>query len=439
MASIIKPRRGTSAPTTGEINQNELAVDTTNKRIYIGAADGSGTLIGSAPAGSDTQVQFNDGGVLGGDSGLVYNKSTDTLTVGSLVSTGGISVNGTVAFTFEGAIEDANEVFLLVTEPTADRYLVLPDANGTLATTALHLGSFGATTSAQLAGVISDETGSGSLVFASSPTLTTPNIGVASGTSLTLTGDAAINGGDITTTSTGTATVFNTNATTLNMGGAATQINIGASSGDVDIAGALQTVDEVVVGSVLGVNKTDPQYAADVNSASGACLRLIYNSSSGTPTNYVNFAVSSSGDLTLTPSGGDVSMNANMGMNDKTLSRVEFLDYFERLTTPNINAKNSTLTLDLSLSQVFSVSLNNAITTLTISNVPDNGNANAVGFTLILVADGTARSVTWPANVKWPANTPPTLTSTNAKADIFSFISTDGGSNWYAFVGGQNF
>jgi len=83
--------------------------------------------------------------------------------------------------------------------------------------------------------------------------------------------------------------------------------------------------------------------------------------------------------------------------------------------------------------------LNNAITTLTISNVPDNGNANAVGFTLILVADGTARSVTWPANVKWPANTPPTLTSTNAKADIFSFISTDGGSNWYAFVGGQNF
>ena len=98
MASIIKPRRGTSAPTTGEINQNELAVDTTNKRIYIGAADGSGTLIGSAPAGSDTQVQFNDGGVLGGDSGLVYNKSTDTLTVGSLVSTGNLTVDTNTFF-----------------------------------------------------------------------------------------------------------------------------------------------------------------------------------------------------------------------------------------------------------------------------------------------------------------------------------------------------
>ena len=189
----------------------------------------------------------------------------------------------------------------------------------------------------------------------------------------------------------------------------------------------------------IGINKTDPQYVLDVNAAAGNCLRLIYGATSGSPTNYVNFAVSSSGDLTLTPSGGDVTMNADMGMNDKTLSRVEFLDYFERLTTPTINAKNSTLTLDLSLSQVFSVSLNNAITTLTISNVPDNGNANAVGFTLILVADGTARSVTWPVNVKWENNSPPTLTSTNGKADILSFLTTDGGTNWYAFIGGQNF
>jgi hypothetical protein len=52
-----------------------------------------------------------------------------------------------------------------------------------LALTSGTLGQFAATTSSQLAGVISDETGSGALVFATSPTLTTPNIGVASGTS----------------------------------------------------------------------------------------------------------------------------------------------------------------------------------------------------------------------------------------------------------------
>jgi len=47
-----------------------------------------------------------------------------------------------------------------------------------------NLSAFAATTSAQLAGVISDESGTGLLVFSSSPTLVTPNIGVATATSI---------------------------------------------------------------------------------------------------------------------------------------------------------------------------------------------------------------------------------------------------------------
>jgi hypothetical protein len=35
---------------------------------------------GGTPGGSDTQVQFNDGGSFGGDAGLTYNKTTDYLT-----------------------------------------------------------------------------------------------------------------------------------------------------------------------------------------------------------------------------------------------------------------------------------------------------------------------------------------------------------------------
>lgn len=51
------------------------------------------------------------------------------------------------------------------------------------------LSQFAATTSAQLAGVISDETGSGALVFATSPTLVTPALGTpASGTLTNCTG-----------------------------------------------------------------------------------------------------------------------------------------------------------------------------------------------------------------------------------------------------------
>ena len=36
---------------------------------------------GGTPGGSDTQVQFNDGGTFGGDAGFVYNKTTNTVTL----------------------------------------------------------------------------------------------------------------------------------------------------------------------------------------------------------------------------------------------------------------------------------------------------------------------------------------------------------------------
>jgi len=57
----------------------------------------------------------------------------------------------------------------------------------TLVVTTDTLAVHAATTSAQLAGVISDETGSGALVFANTPTLVTPVLGSATGTSVALT------------------------------------------------------------------------------------------------------------------------------------------------------------------------------------------------------------------------------------------------------------
>lgn len=43
----------------------------------------------SAPAGTDTQVQFNDDGAFGGDTGLTFNKTTDALTAGGYVAGAG--------------------------------------------------------------------------------------------------------------------------------------------------------------------------------------------------------------------------------------------------------------------------------------------------------------------------------------------------------------
>ena len=85
---------------------------------------------------------------------------------------------------FEGATANGFETTLTVADPSADRTITLPNATGTVALTT-DLSQFAATSSAQLATLISDETGSGALVFATSPTLVTPALGAATATSLT--------------------------------------------------------------------------------------------------------------------------------------------------------------------------------------------------------------------------------------------------------------
>jgi hypothetical protein len=116
------------------------------------------------------------------------------------------------------------------------------------------------------------------------------------------------------------------------------------------------------------------------------------------------------------------------------LTQPKLQAYRETSTAPTISS--GTLTLDLSGSNFFAVSLNAAITTLTISNTPAS---SAASFTLELTADGTARAVTWGAAIKWSGGTAPTLTSTSGKKDVFAFYSNDGGTTWQGFIGGQNF
>ena len=59
-------------------------------------------------------------------------------------------------------------------------------------------------------------------------------------------------------------------------------------------------------------------------------------------------------------------------------------------------------------------------------------------FTLLQKQDATGgRTVTWPASVKWPSGTAPTITSTANKADKFVF--TSDGTSWYGSVAGLNY
>jgi hypothetical protein len=58
----------------------------------------------------------------------------------------------------------------------------------------------------------------------------------------------------------------------------------------------------------VGLGTTAPDKALEINSSTGANLRLTYNDSNGSATNYADLATTSSGDLTITPSGREVSV-----------------------------------------------------------------------------------------------------------------------------------
>jgi hypothetical protein len=107
-----------------------------------------------------------------------------------------------------------------------------------------------------------------------------------------------------------------------------------------------------------------------------------------------------------------------------------------RETKTNGAISGGALAIDCALGNVLAVSLNANITTVTFSNVPASGSAYSI--ILSFTADGTARTITWPAAVRWPGGTAPTMTSTNNKVDTIVLYTYDGGTNWFGFVSGQN-
>jgi len=84
----------------------EIAINTYDgKLFYRGGVSNTIQTIErfTGPAGLNQEVQFNDSGVLGADSGLTYNKTTDVLTVVGGAIIGGINVAPQIQFSFNQA------------------------------------------------------------------------------------------------------------------------------------------------------------------------------------------------------------------------------------------------------------------------------------------------------------------------------------------------
>lgn len=196
----------------------EIALGTNTSGNYVATiTGGTGITSSAATTGEGTTHSLSIGQDVATSASVTF--AGLTLNSGSMV--------------FEGATANDHETTLAVTDPTADRTVTLPDATGTVALTNNKLSDFAATSSAELISVISDETGSGALVFANTPTLVTPNIGAATGTSLVLSGDLTVNGTTTTINST-TVTVDDKN---LELGSSADPTDAGADGGGITLKG----------------------------------------------------------------------------------------------------------------------------------------------------------------------------------------------------------
>lgn len=81
----------TNVTSTGNVSAGNIKTDTI---LY---ANGSPYVFTTNPAGSNTQIQFNDNGIFGATANLTFNKTTNTLSTYNIVAANSMTVtNGTV-------------------------------------------------------------------------------------------------------------------------------------------------------------------------------------------------------------------------------------------------------------------------------------------------------------------------------------------------------
>lgn len=260
----------------------------------IASANGASTIVARDASGN-----FSAGTItasLTGVASLASNLTGGTANKGEILYMSGVNTTAKLTAT------TTNNQILAYNTSTNAPFWLSPTVSNTY---------FAATTSAQLAGVISDETGTGNLVFSTSPTLVTPTLGVATATS--------INKVAVTAPAT-SATLTLADGSTLATSGAFSITLTGTATTNVTLPTSGTLATQAFVGSAT---------VAQANNITGAANTIFYNGTANT-TSTLAYSTGNNGQVLGITSGtlgwvtpastGVTSVSAGTGMSFTTIT-----------------------------------------------------------------------------------------------------------------------
>jgi hypothetical protein len=431
---------GTGATTAADARVNLLPSYTGNANKVLslnsGATDvewttnGAGTVT-SVDLTAGTGISVSGGPITSTGSITVTNTAPDqtvVLTAGTGISTSGTYPNFTITNSSpdqtvvltQGGTTTITGTYPNFTISSADQY------TGTVTSVDVSGGTTGLTTSG------GPVIGSGTITLAGTLAVANGGTGLTSGTS----------GGVLAFTASGTlasSSALASNAIVVGGGAGAAPSTITTGTGVVtalgvntDTAGAF-----VVNGGALGtptsgtVTNLTGTASININGTVGATAPAAGKFTTLDATGNVGF---DGGTFTFNDAGADKDFRiegdtaANLFFSDASVDRIGINEGtpLARLDLNGNYASNITavgaLDIDCSTANYFTKTIA-ADSTFTFSNPPSSRS-----FAFALEVTHTSGAITWPAAVKWPKDTAPTLTT--GKTHIFIFVTDDGGTRW---------